>query len=117
MTPDDDDVSPKVNPLDYMSRTEWYGNSTTPAGRWMAEQDDATFEAALTEARAEGNLSRANIARRMGWTSPETRRTRRHMSAYDRGYGAMQRLLNGVDDAEREAWMQAWSPRYGMVPE
>lgn len=97
--------SPKVNPLDFLSRTEWYGNGTTPAGRWMAEQDDAVFEAALDAARAEGNLSRANVARKMGWTPPDSRRTRRNMSADERGYAAMYRMLVAVDDAERNAWI------------
>lgn len=97
--------SPKVNPLDYMSRTEWYGNGTTPAARWMAEQPQALFEAALAEARAEGNLSRTNIARKMGWQSPDQRRARRNLTAEERGYGAMSRLLAAVDPAEMDEWL------------
>lgn len=106
MNPDEPAAdSPKVNPLDYMSRTEWYGNATTPAGKWMAEHDEVTFEAALAEAKAEGNMSRANIARKMGWTSPELRRTRRNKPAADRGYEAMLRLLNEVSADELSAWL------------
>lgn len=97
--------SPKVNPLDYMSRTEWYGNASTPAARWLAEQGAADFDAALAAAKAEGNLSRANVARKMGWTSPETRRTRRNLSPEDRGYAAVTRLLSGVDPTERANWI------------
>lgn len=104
-TPDQGD-SPKVNPRDYFSRTEWYGNETTPGMRdeiWDVDQD--RLDRALTAARAEGNLSRANVARHLGWTPPDTRRTRRNTSSRERGYAAAARLLAGVNPEERKEWI------------
>lgn len=64
---------------DLGSKTEIYGNATTgQAGVvTLAAADDSEFEEALTEARAEGNLSRANVARKIRQEGgPQTREQR-----------------------------------------
>ena len=102
----ENDDSPKVNPLDYWSRTEWYGNATTPGMSdpiWDVDQE--TFDAALARARAKGSPTRVAVARELGWTPPTTRRTRRNKSAYDRGRTAAARMLADVDPSERDEWI------------
>ncbi len=56
----------KASPQDYATRGELYGSRQTPGILAIADAAPTAerFDAALTEARAEGNLSRANVARK-----------------------------------------------------
>jgi hypothetical protein len=51
-------------PTDFGSKSELYGNGTSAGVIEFAETDSEDFDAAIDEAKAEGNLSRANVARK-----------------------------------------------------
>lgn len=68
--------SEPASPLEFASRPELYGGRG--ADGLLALADDVTdeqFDAAITEAKAEGNLSRANVVRKVkGETAPKLER-------------------------------------------
>ena len=59
---------PKASPYDFASKNEMHGNGAGIAD--LADADVQEFEAALTAARAEGNLSRANVSRKVKGEPP-----------------------------------------------
>lgn len=78
----------KASPTDFASHEE-----LSVAGYPMAAASDEHFESALTEARAEGNLSRANVVRKVkGQAPPQTRieRADRIADLAAKGYAAAQ---------------------------
>lgn len=71
-----DDATPKASPYDFATHGELYGDGRAGGNGVyaMAEATDDQFEDALAEAKDEGNLSRANIVRKVNDVkSPETR--------------------------------------------
>lgn len=73
----------KPKPSDFATQREWLGNSRTRAGIYALTDNatDAEFDAALDEARAEGNVSRANVVREIkeaNGTAPANEPTRHH---------------------------------------
>lgn len=70
----------KASPIDFASRDELYGNNAGIAHLAQAEPEE--FDAALNEAKAEGNLSRANVVRKVKkQTGPTTRDQRADLIA------------------------------------
>lgn len=57
--------STKDSPYDFASKAELTGKTGTDGIYALAEADHPEFEAALTDAKAEGNLSRANVVRKI----------------------------------------------------
>lgn len=55
---------PPVRPTDFGSPSELYGNGSSGGVIEFADTHDDDFDAAIDEAKAEGNLSRANVARK-----------------------------------------------------
>jgi hypothetical protein len=81
---------PKAKPTDFMERHEW---NNTQGGISDLDAAPDEFEAVLAEARAEGNLSRANVVRKIkGKSSPVTRDQRVDMirDLADQGYSSPQ---------------------------
>lgn len=68
----------KASPTDFAPHHELSGQSNKGNGIYgMAEAEPAEFETALTEAKAEGNVSRANVVRKVkSQESPATRQQR-----------------------------------------
>lgn len=63
-----DPVHPvKPKPTDFATQREWLGNSRTGAGIYALTDgsSDEQFDAALSEAKSEGNVSRANVVRKL----------------------------------------------------
>lgn len=53
-----------ARPTDFAGKSELYGRDEDRPGIYtLAEADPDTFESAIAEAKDEGNLSRANVAR------------------------------------------------------
>lgn len=56
----------KPRPLDFASATELSGSGATPGAYALADNvSDSQFDDAIDEAKAEGNLSRKNVARKV----------------------------------------------------
>ena len=80
------DGASMASPSDYASYSELAGGGTVGIYGLTDDVSDEQFEAALTEAKAEGNLSRANVARKAKGEEPKPngdrpellRKTRRH---------------------------------------
>jgi len=63
-----------ASPYDYADHTTLYGDGTLGGNGVYALADDVTdeqFDQAIEQAKAEGNMSRANVARKVGKTKPE----------------------------------------------
>lgn len=55
----------KPQPTDFVSPSEWHGGGGKPGISALAEVSPEQFNEAIEEAKAEGNLSRANVVRKI----------------------------------------------------
>ncbi len=111
-----------VSPTGLVSRNELYGSGKGPGLLDVADAtpSDGQFDAAITEAKEEGNLSRANVVRKVKGTAPPASRGeyhygRRHIDHYrvlsvtvSTLEGAMMGLrlldVSSIPEGERAEW-------------
>lgn len=98
-----------VSPYDFASKIELHGNSTKgqPGILALAAADAADIDDAIDEAKAEGNLSRANVVRKVnGIASGETRDARARKVADLAQQGHTSQQISSAVGIGREAVKQ-----------